>query len=89
MIFQAITTKYYGPANVKGSRIKATAQAGTVWLEYDDGLSSEQNHNAAAKALADRYGWSGGWIGGGLSTGGNCYVNVEAGEAFSIAKREG
>ena len=66
---QAITTKYIGPANVKGSRVKATAQAGSVTLDWDDSLNSEQNHRIAAEALARKYGWHGTWISGWLPDG--------------------
>lgn len=61
---QSITTKYIGPTNFRGSRIKATAEAGSVTLSYDHALSSEENHCAAAKALAEKFDWQGVWVGG-------------------------
>lgn len=63
---QAITTKYIGPTNVRGSRIKATAQAGSITLNWDHSLNPDQNHCAAAKALANKLGWwnYGTWHGG-------------------------
>ena len=74
---QAIVTKYIGPSNVKGSRVKATAQAGSVTLHWDDSLNSDANHTAAAKALATKFGWHGAWIGGGSPEGnGSVFVNV-------------
>ena len=75
---QAIVTKYIGPTNVRGSRVKATADAGSLTLGWDHALDSEANHHRAARALAEKYGWSGDWVGGGLprNAGGNCYVNV-------------
>lgn len=66
---QAIVTKYLGPTNFRGSRVKATADAGSVTLSWDDALDSRSNHEAAAKALADKFGWRGRLIGGGLPTG--------------------
>ncbi len=36
MSYQAIVTRYHGPGNVKGSRVKATAQAGSTITEWDD-----------------------------------------------------
>lgn len=54
---QAIVTKYFGPRNTRGSRIKAYADAGYCYVEYDGSLSSELNHMAAAKKLADKFGW--------------------------------
>lgn len=49
---QAIRTKYYGPTNFRGSRIKAEAQAGSRWMEWDHALMSQpvvagQTHEAA------------------------------------------
>jgi len=54
---QAIQTKYMGPTNTRGSRIKATAEAGSITVGYDHALSSEGNHNAAARALCEKLGW--------------------------------
>ena len=54
---QAITTRYHGPTNVRGSRIKATAAAGSITLGYDHALTLDGNHEAAAKALANKFGW--------------------------------
>lgn len=77
MIFQAITTRYIGPTNTRGSRIKATAAAGSVTLHYDDSLSSSVNHARAAEALANRFKWRGSWYGGGMPDDrGNVYVCV-------------
>lgn len=52
---QAITTKYFGPTNARGSRIKATAERGTLTVPYDHDLSSHANHVAAAQALCDKF----------------------------------
>ncbi|MDK4729358.1 hypothetical protein [Rhizobium phaseoli] len=80
MAYQAITTKFFGPTNYRGSRVKATAEAGSITVSWDHALNSEQNHDAAAKALAEKFGWRGAWFSGGTPTG-NCYVWVpSAGE---------
>ena len=76
--YQAITTKYLGPTNVRGSRVKAMAAAGSITLSWDDALNSDNNHAAAAHAIAVKFGWSGTYHGGGLSNNhGNVYVCVE------------
>lgn len=69
---QAITTRFLGPTNHHGSRIKATCDAGSITLPWDHSLNSEGNHDAAAKALIrklgwldTREGWVRGWAGGG------------------------
>lgn len=75
-MFQAIVTKYIGPTNTRGSRVKATAAAGTITLPWADNLNSEENHSAAARALANKFGWGGAWHGGGLpNNSGNVYVS--------------
>lgn len=75
MILQAIVTKYLGPTNVRGSRVKATASArsitlgkatASVTLGWDHSLNSEQNHARAAKALAEKLEWHGHWHAGGM-----------------------
>lgn len=48
---QAITTKYLGPTNTKGSRIKATCWLKTVTVSWDYALGVEDNHKAAIERL--------------------------------------
>jgi hypothetical protein len=72
---QAIVTKYIGPTNHRGARVKATCQAGSVVIPYDYALGTYENHDAAARALLEKLGWCGQWFGGGMPDGtGNCYV---------------
>jgi hypothetical protein len=72
---QAIRTKYLGPTNFRGARVKATAQAGSVTIHWDDSLDVDANHDAAAVALMERYGWTGSMVAGGSPDGcGNVYV---------------
>lgn len=72
---QAIVTKFFGPTNSRGSRIKATCQAGSITVPWDFSLGSEGNHDAAAKALAVKLDWKGAWFSGGMpGNTGNCYV---------------
>lgn len=54
---QAIITKYFGPGNVRGSRIKATAAAGSLFMPYDHCLDSDGNHRKAAELLCEKMGW--------------------------------
>lgn len=71
---QAIVTKYLGPSNVRGSRIKATCQAGSLTLSWDDSLNPDSNHRAAAIALADKLQWNGQWVSGSLPSGESVWV---------------
>lgn len=82
---QAIETKFLGPTNVRGSRIKATAQAGSVTVPYDHALNSEANHTAAAVALCAKFGWKGTIMGGGKADGrGNVFVFVDGDETIKV-----
>lgn len=65
-VVQAIVTKFISPTYTQGSRIKATASAGSVMLQWDHSLNVERNHAKAAKALADKFEWSGVWFQGGM-----------------------
>jgi hypothetical protein len=68
--FQAIETRYLGPTNNRGSRVKATSGSGvSVTLSYDCALDIGENHAAACQALVDKLNWGGSWIGGGSKRG--------------------
>lgn len=72
---QAILTKYLGPTNTRGARVKAYAQAGSVTIPWSDELDVDANHLKAATCLAFKFGWKGTLIGGGLpDSSGNAYV---------------
>ncbi len=60
---QAIQTKFIGPTNTHGARIKATCEAGSTTIAYDYSIGSseeERQHQRAAQALAIKLGWLGG-----------------------------
>jgi len=61
---QTITTTIHGPTDKHGTRISARIEASTTVGPYDSALSSEENHAAAARALADKMEWSGELVGG-------------------------
>jgi len=80
---QAIVTKYLGPTNHRGSRVKATADAGSVTLSWDHALNSDANHIEAAKALARKLGWEGEFVGGGMpGDSGYAFVMSDCGPDF-------
>lgn len=72
---QAIQTKYFGPSNVKGSRVKATCAAKSIFLDWDDALDSLENHRVAARVLGLRLGWEWKRFGSGSLKDGS-YVHV-------------
>lgn len=79
---KAIVTKFH-PANARrGSRVSATTEGGKrphrVSIPFDHGASDP--HVEAARALAEKLGWKGRWVGGGLPDGkGDAFVCVEWG----------
>lgn len=56
---QYIKTKYLGPTNHRGSRIKATASYAKIsaTVDLDNNLGIFENHQAAAKALLAKLDW--------------------------------
>lgn len=56
-MYQAIQTKYLGPTNYRGARIKARAAGGTITLSFDYALNGPDNHIAAAIALCEKLQW--------------------------------
>jgi hypothetical protein len=56
-IRQAITVKYLDPTNHRGSRYKATAEAGSLTVPWDYAKNPKDNAYAAGMALAHMYGW--------------------------------
>jgi len=71
MFRQAIETKYYGPTNHKGSRIRVKAEAGTQWFSWDYSKEVSENHAICANMFANDLGWleHSKLIGGGTQTG--------------------
>lgn len=69
--FQAITTKFIPATNTKPARVKATTEAGSVIVSFhtDKSETTEERHIAAAKALAEKFGWGGHWYSGGTRGG--------------------
>lgn len=83
---QGITTRYIGPSNTRGSRIKAIARKRDNWgpeqgltVDRRCELSVEANHTRAAMACAKKLEWWGLWVGAGTHTqDGFHYVNLGA-----------
>ena len=68
---QTITTKFLPPTNYRNSRVKATAQAGSVTIDFDHALSIRGAHDKAAAALMAKLEWDeyASLIGGGYNSG--------------------
>lgn len=76
---QAIITKFLGPTNYKGARVKAYASSArpSVTIPWDHAWSSEQNHTFAARILAERLGWTGTLQAGVISAGSVAHVFID------------
>ena len=87
---QAIVTKYFGPSNIRGSRIKASCQARSITISYDYALNSEGNHRSAAIALQTKMGWDsafhGPMIGGAMPDGNYACVFVNGSPSTELGK---
>jgi len=67
---KAIITKYMGPTDFKGSRIKAHDDEGhSVTIGYPYELSGEAVYKEAAVALCKKMGWPCELLGGGTKNG--------------------
>lgn len=51
---QTILTRFLGPTNHRGSRIKATAWRESVTVPYPHEMDTGRAHRAAAEALCDK-----------------------------------
>ena len=69
MIKSAIITKYIGPTNTKGGRIKATSGNGRFSVTIDYPHEASYPYAEAAAALCRKLGWSGELIEGGTVNG--------------------
>ena len=84
---QTITTKFIQPTNHTGARIKATSSSGiSMTRAYEHGMSTEENHEEVAMALAERLEWDYDFAVGDTSTG-FVFVPVDHSRLLSIKHR--
>jgi len=73
---QAIITKWIGPTNHRGDRIKATASAGSVTVPYERATNTEGAHRVAAVAFCAKFGWDFDHVSGDLPDGSLAWVRL-------------
>lgn len=81
-MYQAIQVKYLPCTNTLGTRVKATAAAGSIALSYDHSLDVGKNAEAAMLALVKKFGWDehpATWQGGVLPSGDYVFVRLPEG----------
>lgn len=75
---KAITTKFIGPTNTRGSRVKACDMDGNcAVVPYEYASNPEEAHQAAAEALKRKMNWTGKLTGGAIKSG-YAFVFVDA-----------
>lgn len=80
-----IRTKYLGPTNYRGGRVKASTISGkSVTLDWDHGANVETNHKRAAIALAGQMEWPGRWVGCSNEGGGYLFAYAQAPVSFDV-----
>jgi len=57
-MLQTIQTKYLGPTNSRGSRVKAYCQAGSITVGWLYDLESKENHKRAVLELIKKLDWA-------------------------------
>jgi hypothetical protein len=87
-----IMTKYLGPTDRRGARVKAwspkssSGQGPCAVLSWDHAWSVEGNHDGAAIELAAQLGWLGGWASADMPQG-RVYVRLGSGSlAFKVSE---
>jgi hypothetical protein len=78
---QTIITRFLGPTNHRGSRIKATAWRASVTVPYNHALGGERAHRAAAEALCVKLTATDGGRGSWLITAG---ADLPAGNGYAF-----
>jgi hypothetical protein len=82
---QTISTKYLPATNFKSARVAAVASGARerVCLSWNTGLSCDENHRAAAKAICEKLEWHG-QLQGGHTAQGMVFVFVESRALLSV-----
>jgi hypothetical protein len=84
---QTITTKFIQPTSNTGARIKATSSGGiSMTRAYEHGMSTEENHEEVAMALAERLAWDYDFAVGDTATG-FVFVPVDHSRLITVKHR--
>jgi hypothetical protein len=82
---KAIQTKFVGPSETRGARVKAWVKGSSSTIPWDHGLEVVDNHAAAAWALAASLSWSGRLVEGTLPDESMAWVFVDGGVSVEVA----
>ena len=81
---KAIQTKFIGPSETRGARVKAWIENIPVVLPWDHALEVVDNHGAAARKLAERLRWNGRLVGGTLPDESMAWVFVDGSPSVEV-----
>lgn len=81
---KAIQTKFIGPSETRGARVKAWIENIPVILPWDHALEVVDNHGAAARKLAELLRWSGRLVGGTLPDESMAWVFVDGSASVEV-----
>lgn len=81
---QPIVTKFLGPTETRGRRVKAKCNAGSLTVDWADNLDPKENHVQVAKELAYKLGWTGMWSAAFLPSGGCVFVMHDPEDDFGV-----
>lgn len=82
----AIQTKYLGPTNTKGTRIKAHDGRGNqITVSRDYSVNADENHRLAAIALCEKMKWKANFATGQLNNDTMVHVFIDAALARKAA----
>jgi hypothetical protein len=86
---QSIITRFIASTITKGPRITASTSAKGLRLTipYNYAIGTNENHRAAARALAEKLDWQFRFVEGSNGERGNVYV-IDRDEGFTIPRRE-
>lgn len=89
-MLQAIVTRYCGPSNSRGSRYAANAWGGRITRACDNAVNADTNSALAARKLAEKFGWQGVFVAGGMPDGqARVYVHISNDPAHAPLGVEG
>lgn len=84
IMYQAIVARFKGHSDTRRARIIASAEAGSVTVEWNDNFEPERNYCVAAKTYAVKHGFDGAWAGGALpNNAGYVFVRLPDGTPFT------
>lgn len=81
---KAIQTKFIGPTETRGARVKAWVKGHAATVSWDHGLEVVDNHASAARKLVASLEWDGRLVGGTLPDETMAWVFVDGSASVEV-----